>query len=496
TDGDGYGDAASTVQACAAPAGTVSNATDCDDGRDDISPGAAEVCDGVDNDCDGVTDEGCECLLDEERSCYTGDPATEGVGLCRAGREHCVPTADGSEWSGCVEETLPGEESCDGTGDEDCDGLIDEGCTCAFGAARDCYAGPADTRDVGDCRAGTQTCSGTAADSFWGECVGAVLPGVESCTGLRDEDCDGLVDCADSDCETDPACCTAWAETVPVVPPDGEVLFVVDRSGSMNWPASGTTRSRWDELTGAMTSILPLTSDLYTGLLTFPMMTGGDERLYCGVASTPDVGLGLAHGPAIGVRLAMAPPAAGDTPTPDAFATVRAHLATRTSSRPRFVVLLTDGLPEPNCGATVGATVSAISSLRTDLGVDTFVVGIVGPDRSGDTSGIPALRDALNQMADAGGRARGGVLRYYEAVDGPAIDRALRSVLAAATDCHVELSSAPARPGAIEVRRDGILVPPSDWTLTGRRLDLTGATCDAIHAGTVTSVTVSDPCGG
>ena len=53
-DGDGYGDEGSTVGACDAPPGYVTDGTDCDDGDDTVNPGAAEVCsDGVDNDCDG-----------------------------------------------------------------------------------------------------------------------------------------------------------------------------------------------------------------------------------------------------------------------------------------------------------------------------------------------------------------------------------------------------------------------------------------------------------
>jgi hypothetical protein len=53
-DGDGYGDA--TVSACEALTGTVSISGDCDDSNADISPGAEEVCDAIDNDCDGSTD--------------------------------------------------------------------------------------------------------------------------------------------------------------------------------------------------------------------------------------------------------------------------------------------------------------------------------------------------------------------------------------------------------------------------------------------------------
>jgi hypothetical protein len=53
-DGDGFGDAAVTGLGCAAPTGTVGDATDCDDGDGGAYPGATETCDSVDNDCDGT----------------------------------------------------------------------------------------------------------------------------------------------------------------------------------------------------------------------------------------------------------------------------------------------------------------------------------------------------------------------------------------------------------------------------------------------------------
>jgi hypothetical protein len=57
SDGDGYGDPASSASACTAPSGHVASATDCDDGDPAVSPGASELCNGIDDDCDGRVDE-------------------------------------------------------------------------------------------------------------------------------------------------------------------------------------------------------------------------------------------------------------------------------------------------------------------------------------------------------------------------------------------------------------------------------------------------------
>lgn len=57
TDGDNYGDASNTTLACTAPSGYVADNTDCDDAVNTVYPGAAEICDGLDNDCDGDIDE-------------------------------------------------------------------------------------------------------------------------------------------------------------------------------------------------------------------------------------------------------------------------------------------------------------------------------------------------------------------------------------------------------------------------------------------------------
>ncbi len=55
-DTDGYG-SDTTAASCALPSGYAANSDDCDDGSGDVSPGALETCNGVDDDCDGSVDE-------------------------------------------------------------------------------------------------------------------------------------------------------------------------------------------------------------------------------------------------------------------------------------------------------------------------------------------------------------------------------------------------------------------------------------------------------
>ena len=58
-DGDGYGEQ-DPIPSCdgSVPAGYADNALDCDDTNPNVHPGAAEVCNGIDDNCDGKIDEG------------------------------------------------------------------------------------------------------------------------------------------------------------------------------------------------------------------------------------------------------------------------------------------------------------------------------------------------------------------------------------------------------------------------------------------------------
>ena len=161
---------------------------DCNDGNSNINPDAVELCDGVDNNCDNTVDEGCACETGEERDCYTGESATEGVGICKSGNQKCIE----GQWGECEGQVLPvNSEECQNHEDDNCNGEVDEDCGCASEDTRPCYTGPENTSGIGICKEGVERC----VEGEWQECEGEVIPAVlEECDNEKDDDCDGNVD--------------------------------------------------------------------------------------------------------------------------------------------------------------------------------------------------------------------------------------------------------------------------------------------------------------
>ena len=78
---------------------------DCDDANPDVNPGAAEVCNGIDDNCDGTVDEGCSTCTDADSDGY------------------CAEIDDCDDSNPFVN---PGTaEVCDDGFDNDCDGFTD-----------------------------------------------------------------------------------------------------------------------------------------------------------------------------------------------------------------------------------------------------------------------------------------------------------------------------------------------------------------------------------
>lgn len=230
-DGDGFGDADSTIEACSEPVGFVENSLDCDDalvGYDDldgdgfgfgpvsacgtvvnaddcddtsssIAPNVQEVCNSLDDDCDGEVDNGVLVA-------YYADVDSDGFGDAQSVQFGCTPPSgfvsnaedcddnvvtyqdnDNDGYGGlgfdacgvltnddCNENDNsinPGvSEICGNNVDENCNGLINE--DCAFDADGDGYSNLDD-------------CDDNNAEIYPDQ--------VEICNGI-DDNCNNLID--------------------------------------------------------------------------------------------------------------------------------------------------------------------------------------------------------------------------------------------------------------------------------------------------------------
>ncbi|MFH1468615.1 MAG: MopE-related protein [Pseudomonadota bacterium] len=193
-DLDGYGGPATSTSACAQPGGYAAAGTDCDDGDPAISPGATELCDGVDNDCSGVVDEpyAADALT------WYADADTDGYGDAASTTAACtVPSGFVGDDTDCDDGEAgvnPGaDELCDGV-DDDCDGLVDEpdaldARTWYLDADGDGYGVPTGTAVACAAPSGYAASRTDCDDADAGVHPGAT----ELCDGV-DDDCDGVVD--------------------------------------------------------------------------------------------------------------------------------------------------------------------------------------------------------------------------------------------------------------------------------------------------------------
>jgi len=269
-----------------------------------------------------------------------------------------------------------------------------------------------------------------------------------------------------------------------------QVLFVLDRSNSMDDTISGEDRepddprpSRWDVLGTTLGDVL----------------SGGDPLLEVGAKvypsvdmpiSTPmeacmvDPNIDVAPGPGRVsqlVELLNTTIPAGGTPTAEALGAAERFFVGRPSPGvPRFIVLATDGgpncspdpdVPHTECVCTGGPmdcldptfgpyncidegnTVDVITRLFGELSIPVYVIGIDDPSR-------PDLADVLDRMADAGGRPRDvpGARRFYSVGRRDELEGALTTITETIARCVFELSPVPPLDATLELDMDGLLI--------------------------------------
>jgi hypothetical protein len=191
----------------------------------------------------------------------------------------------------------------------------------------------------------------------------------------------------------------------------------------------------------------------------------------------------------------------GGTPTGETLQVADNYEGLYDESRNNFVLLLTDGLPtcpagegsEPN-EADNQLALDAVTSLHSH-DIDTFVIGL-GEDLNNSNP------DLLNAMAEAGGRARPGPVKYYQANSLAELQEVLDSIGEQVMSCELQLDIPPDVPSWLWVYFDGVPIMPDpthqdgwDYDVALNKITFYGPTCDLLKSGQVDKVEVKVGCG-
>jgi len=337
---------------------------------------------------------------------------------------------------------------------------------------------------------GCGTDGGSGAPNQNGNELDSGLPYIGGGTGHGDGDDgdgDGTGDGYDGD-----TCQSVTVKPQRVAP---HMLILFDRSDSMR------VYKRWAPSVSAVKSITKaLDTKIEFGLMAFPN-TAGDN---CDAATTADVTIGLNHSAAIASSLDGMNPG-GYTPTAPSLEAASEILGS-VSQDPdaigvaeKYVLLVTDGAP--NCynnkfpsnydpvPQSVTGSVDAISQM-TQAGIKTYVIGY-------DTQKDAKLRDALNQMAAAGGTGdtmhravenEAGLLAEFQEIAGNAVTctYALEKPLSDVTKVSVKLDDTP-------LPLNGAT---TGWTPTAdnRQVTITGEACQALKSVADHTVNIVETC--
>lgn len=210
-------------------------------------------------------------------------------------------------------------------------------------------------------------------------------------------------------------CNSAEVMYQPVIP---TVMLLIDRSTSMfasslangDSPPVGSYPDRWEALRAAVDLLAPYSSEVQFGVMTY---TGyNPERVpldACPETQGQEIPVALDNFAQIQAAL---PPSAeaipaqkSETPTAEGIAAATSALAAVATDGPKYIVLITDGIPEMcgvfDRGVFCGAdpTIAAVQAAYA-LGIQTLVIGIGFDGSAGDDS--KAAQYVLNGAAHAG----------------------------------------------------------------------------------------------
>jgi hypothetical protein len=271
--------------------------------------------------------------------------------------------------------------------------------------------------------------------------------------------------------------------TGQVLPPGFDLTAFITCLLLQNCPM---TNSKWVEVTAALnTSVSASAAAVNYGLKFFP------DDANCGVTDNVAVPVAPDNAAAIAGAIAMTQPG-GSTPTASALASAGRYLMNLNRRNPRFVLLATDG--EPTCDQSADtASVTETGNLLAG-GIPVFVIGIATAGRADTT---------LNNIANAGGRARMATPAYYPVETAADLSAAIAAIGGQIASCTFAVTKPdpPLDANNVAVDANGMRVPKSDtdgWRYGPNMtsIELTGSWCTRIQSGMITDVKATFACKG
>lgn len=316
-----------------------------------------------------------------------------------------------------------------------------------------------------------------------------------------------------------------------------EVMLVLDRSGSMRRTTEGGTpgrdgvpanaTDRWTYTASAVNSVVMSTeNDIRWGMKMYPSCMPGTQSgsIYPCAPNPCSIEGGytsadLGRHASISGAIAGARPSLnfGATPTGHAVKDAVERLLATQSPADKFLLLATDGapncmsLPNPSNNPTwpagddgdpaqVQFAVAAVKAAK-DAGIPVFVLGIAVSGATENDS-VKRAHAALNQLAEAGGRARNdATTKYYPATNEAALKEALAEIAAATVSCTLPLTEPPPANAQARVDVDGTQVTEgaTDGWVFGegkKSIILGGELCAKLKRGELKKTIVSFGCPG
>lgn len=336
---------------------------------------------------------------------------------------------------------------------------------------------------------------------------------------------------------------TCGGEEVMADPVVANVLFVLDKSGSMEATPDGFTESKWATLVGSLGNALTaVQDDILMGLELYP--SGDTEADVCANEAGVDVDVAPGSSALSEIEAALENTTPdGQTPTAAALDAALTYFTDGPGADldgEAFVVLATDGgpncgtsdrcvpedgcQPTDDCGLTEAEsctiniegcggsgcpaegsyclepsqclddedTLAAVAALA-DAGIKTIVVGMPGSE---------AYQDVLDELAVAGGMpAQLTSPKYYKVDDSEGLSQALQDITQGVIrSCDILAEMAPPDPAKVNVFIDGEVVPKDDmdgWKYgdeTNRFIQIVGTYCEQIEDAGAESISVEYGC--